>query len=91
MLDDGRVKFGEIRNRTTEAIGQPGFAAVPWRFFKTLLNGVLDAVRNVLGADVPACIKTAIGTTIDDFPSAALQADNESVCAQLKAEQPGVL
>ena len=46
---------------------------------------------NVLGVDVSARIKTAIGTTIDDFPSAALQADNESVCAQLKAEQPGVL
>lgn len=91
MLDDGRLKFGEMRNRITGAIEQLGFAAVLWEFFKALLNGVLDTFLNILGADVLARIKTAIGTTIDDFLSAALQADNESVCAQLKAEQLGVL
>jgi len=38
---------------------------------------------NVLGVDVSARIKTAIGTTLDDFLSAALQANDESVRARL--------
>lgn len=91
MLDDGRLRFGEMRNRITGAIEQLGFAAVLWEFFKALLNGVLDRFRNALGGEMLDAIKTAIHTTIEEFLFNALQVDNESVCAQLKAEQMGEL
>ncbi|MDA3832972.1 MAG: hypothetical protein PF495_06205 [Spirochaetales bacterium] len=69
------------------AIEELGFATVLWEFFKALLNGVLDCFRAALGEDVLAAIKTAI----EEFLFSALQIDNESVYAQLKAEQMGAL
>lgn len=91
MLEDGRLKFGEMRNRITGAIEQLGFAAVLWEFFKALLNGVLDRFRNALGREMLDAIKAAINTTIEEFLFNALQIDNESVCIQQKAEQMGEL
>lgn len=91
MLDDGRLKFGEMRNRITGAIEQLGFAAVLWGFFKALLTGVLDRFRKALGQETLDAIKTAIDSTIEEFLFNALQIDNESVYAQLKAEQMGAL
>jgi len=72
--------------RTTRNLSSSELAA--WR------GACVNSTVVGMAARVPACsarIKTAIGITIDDFLSIALQADNESVCAQLKAEQTGVL
>jgi len=91
MLENGGLKFGEMRNRITGALEQLGFAAVLWEFFKALLNGVLDRFRKILGQEVLNAIKIAIDTTIEEFLFKALQVDNDSVYAQLKAEKMGVL
>lgn len=91
MLENGGLKFGEMRNRITGALEQLGFAAVLWEFFKALLNGVLDRFRKVLGQEVLNAIKIAIDTTIEEFLFKALQVDSDSVYARFKAEKVGLL
>ncbi len=87
MLDDGRLRFGEMRNRITGAIEQLGFAAVLWEFFKVLLNGVLDGFEKALGKETLDAIKKSIDATVEEFLFSTLQMDNNSVYAQLKAEK----
>lgn len=91
MLDDGRLKFGEMRNRITGAIEQLGFAAVLWEFFRALLNGALNRFRQSLGKETLEAITAAIDATVEEFLFKALQIDSDSVYAQLRAEKLGIL
>ena len=85
-LDYGGIKFGEMRNRITGAMEQLGFASVLWELFKALLHGILDTFVNVLGQDMLTQIKSTIDETIEDFLLRALQMDENSLRAQLCAE-----
>lgn len=91
ILENGGLKFGEMRNRITGALEQLGFPPFYGFFFKDLLNGVLDRFRKILGQEVLDAIKIAIDTTIGELLFKALQVDNDSVYAQLKAGKMGVL
>lgn len=91
MLDDGRLRFGEMRNRISGAVEQLGFAAVLWGFFKALLNGVLDRFQQTLGKETLAALKNAIDATVEEFLFKALQIDSDSIYAQLRAEKLGAL
>lgn len=91
MLDDGRLKFGEMRNRITGAIEQLGFAAVLWEFFRALLNGALNRFRHSLGKETLEAITAAIDATVEEFLFKALQIDSDSIYAQLHAEKLGLL
>ena len=86
MLDYGGIKFGEMRNRVSGAMEQLGFASVLWELFKALLHGVLDSFKAVLGPDQVEQIKSTIDSTIEDFLLRALQMDENSMRAQLTAE-----
>lgn len=91
MLQNGQIKFGQVRKQMSGAMEQLGFAAALWEFFKAILNGVLDQFCNTLGNKVLAAIKTAISETIEEYLFQALQINDEAVCAQIKAEKLGVL
>ena len=90
MLDDGRLKFGEIRNKISGAIEQLGFIALLWEFFKAILHGVLESFSKTLGKKTLIKIENAFQASIEEFLFCALQMDNQSVRAQIKAEKLGV-
>jgi hypothetical protein len=91
LLRQGRLTFGQIRDRLTHTLTKLNFAAVLWEFFKALIHGVLDSFERRLAPPLLNAIKTAIDTTVEQFLLQALQLDEESVQAQMKAEALGAL
>lgn len=90
LLEDGRLTFGQARNRLTGALEQLSFAAVLWSLFKALIHGILDRFTNQLGPALLQTIKGAIDNTVEEFLTQALQMDEKSVRMQIKAEAMGL-
>jgi hypothetical protein len=91
LLRQGRLTFGHVRDKLTGALQELNFAAVLWELFKALIHGALNRFEQQIGAPLLRAIKAAIDTSIEEFIHKALQLDEASVQAQLRAEALGAL
>lgn len=91
FLAQGRLRFGQVRDKLTGMIEQLSFAAVLWELFKALIYGTLDKFEEQIGASQLKSIKTAIDMSIDEFLHRALQLDEQSIRSELRAEARGAL
>ncbi len=91
LLRQGRLTFGQVRDRLTGTLQKLNFAAVLWELFRALIYGVLHRFEQSLGAPLLNAIKAALHTSVGQFLQNALQLDEESVQAQLRAEALGLL
>lgn len=91
MLRQGRLTYGEIRDRETGRLQMLTYAALLWQLFRALIEGALDGLVRDLGRTVVKKVLAAIDQTVEGFLNQALQITPEQVATQLKAEKLGYL
>ena len=91
MLRNGKLSYGEIRDRETGRLQILTYAALLWQLFRALIEGALDTLVRDLGRSVVRKVLAAIDQTVEQFLTQALQMNLEQVSAQLKAEELGYL
>jgi hypothetical protein len=91
MLRQGRLSYGEIRDRESGRLQTLTYAALLWQLFRSLIEGALDGLVRELGRKLVNRIMAAIDQSVESFLEDALQISAEQVAAQLKAEELGYL
>jgi hypothetical protein len=91
MLRDGRLSYGEMRDRQSGRILVLTYALLLWELFRTLIDGALDTLVRQLGRKTIDAVRTAINDTVEDFLTAALQMKPDQIQTQLKAQELGYL
>jgi hypothetical protein len=91
MLQQGRLSYGEIRDRVSGRLEILTYAALLWQLFRVLIEGALEGLVRELGKKLIKKILAAIDQTVESFLQNALQMNSQQVAVQLKAEQLGYL
>jgi hypothetical protein len=91
MLRQGRLSYGEIRDRQSGRLQILTYAALLWQLFRSLIEGALDGLVPDLGRKLVKKILAAIDQTVESFLEDALQISTAQVAVQLKAEEFGYL
>jgi hypothetical protein len=91
MLRQGRLSYGEIRDRQSGRLQTLTYAALLWQLFRSLIEGALDGLVRDLGRKLVKKILAAIDQTVESFLQQALQISAPQVAVQLKAEELGYL
>lgn len=91
MLRQGRLSYGEIRDRATGRLQTLTYAALLWQLFRALIEGALEGLVRDLGRKIIKKILAAIDQTVEGLLNQALQISPEQVSVQLKAEMLGDL
>jgi hypothetical protein len=91
MLRQGRLSYGEIRDRQTGQLQTLTYAALLWQLFRALIEGALEGLVRDLGRPVIKKVLAAIDQTVEGFLTQALQISPQQVSVQLKAEELGYL
>jgi hypothetical protein len=91
MLRQGRLSYGEIRDRESGRLQVLTYAALLWQLFRALIEGALEGLVRDLGRKVVRRVLDAIDQTIEGFLNKALHMMPEQVSVQLKAEELGYL
>ena len=91
MLRQGRLSYGEIRDRQSGRLQTLSYAALLWQLFRSLIEGALEGLVRDLGQKRIKKILAAIDQTVESFLENALQMSSEQVAVQLKAEEFGYL
>jgi hypothetical protein len=91
MLRQGRLSYGEIRDRETGRLQALTYAALLWQLFRSLIEGALDGLVRDLGRKLVKRILAAIDQSVESFLEDALQISAAQVAVQLKAEELGYL
>ena len=91
LICEGDISFAEYRNKITYKIEMLTFASILWQFFKTVIYGVLDTLKKIIGEGVLSKIKNKISTTIEVMLEKALQMDENYITNEIKAESLGYL
>ena len=91
MLRQGRLSYGEIRDRESGRLQTLSYAALLWQLFRSLIEGALEGLVRNLGRKLVKKILVAIDQTVESFLQQALQISPQQVATQLKAEELGYL
>lgn len=91
MLRQGRLTYGEIRDRESGRLQILTYAALLWQLFRSLIEGALDGLVRDLGRKLVKKILAAINQTVESFLEETLQTTAAQVAVQLKAEELGYL
>jgi len=91
MLRQGRLSYGEIRDRESGRLQTLTYAALLWQLFRSLIEGALDGLVRDLGRKLVKKILAAIDQSVESFLQDALQISAAQVTVQLKAEELGYL
>lgn len=91
MLQQGRLSYGEIRDRVSGRLQVLTYAALLWQMFRVLIEGALEDLVRELGKKLINKILAAIDQTVEGFLQNALQMSSQHVAVQLKAEELGYL
>ncbi len=91
MLRQGRLTYGEIRDRESGRLQILTYAALLWQLFRSLIEGALDGLVRDLGRKLVKKILAAIDQTVESFLEETLQTTAAQVAVQLKAEELGYL
>ena len=91
MLRQGRLSFGEIRDRQSGRLQTLTYAALLWQLFRSLIEGALDGLVREVGRKLVKKILAAIDQSVESFLQDALQISAAQVAVQLKAEELGYL
>jgi hypothetical protein len=91
MLRQGRLSYGEIRDRQSGRLQTLTYAALLWQLFRSLIEGALEGLVRDLGRKLVKKILVAIDQTVESFLQQALHISPQQVATQLKAEAFGYL
>ena len=91
MLRQGRLSYGEIRDRQSGRLQTLTYAALLWQLFRCLIEGALDGLVRDLGRKLVKKILAAIDQSVESFLNQALQISSQQVAVQLKAQELGYL
>jgi hypothetical protein len=91
MLRQGRLSYGQIRDRESGRLQTLTYAALLWQLFRALIEGALEGLVRDLGRNIIKQVLAAIDHSVESFLEQALQISSENVTAQLKAEELGYL
>jgi len=91
MLRQGRLSYGEIRDRESGRLQVLTYAILLWQLFRSLIEGALDGLVRELGPAVVKKVLAAIDQTVESFLAEALQITAPQVAVQLEAEALGYL
>ncbi len=91
MLRNGRLDYGEIRDRQSGQLQILTYASLMWQLFRALIEGALEGLVEDLGQGIIQKITDAIDQTVENFLNDALHISPEHVSADLKAEELGYL
>ena len=91
MLRQGRLSYGEIRDRETGRLQVLTYATLLWQLLRSLIEGVLDGLVRQLGRRVINKVLAAIDQGVEGFLEEALQISAPQVAVQLQAEALGYL
>jgi hypothetical protein len=67
MLRQGRLSYGEIRDRETGRLQVLTYAALLWQLFRSLIEGALDGLVRELGRKVINKVLAAIDQGVESF------------------------
>jgi hypothetical protein len=91
MLRQGRLSYGEIRDRQSGRLQTLTYAALLWQLFRSLIEGALEGLVRDLGRRLVKKVLAAIDQSVAAFLQEALQIAPQQVATQLKAEELGYL
>jgi hypothetical protein len=91
MLRQGRLSYGEIRDRQSGQLQTLTYAALLWQLFRALIEGALEGLVRDLGRKIIKKVLAAIDHSVESFLRQALQISPQQVAVQLKAEKLGYL
>jgi hypothetical protein len=91
MLRQGRLSYGEIRDRESGRLQTLTYAALLWQLFRALIAGALEGLVRDLGRKTIKKVLAAIDQSVESFLEQALQIGSQQVAVQLKAEELGYL
>ena len=91
MLRQGRLSYGEIRDRETGRLQVLTYATLLWQLLRSLIEGALDGLVRQLGRRVINKVLAAIDQGVEGFLEEALQISAAQVAVQLQAEALGYL
>lgn len=91
MLRQGRLTYGEIRDRQSGMLQTLTYAALLWQLFRALIEGAMEGLVEDLGRRLVKKILAAIDQSVEGFLEEALQLGAQQVATQLKAEKLGYL
>ena len=91
MLRQGRLSYGEIRDRESGRLQTLTYAALLWQLFRSLIEGALEGLVRDLGRKLVRKLLAAIDQSVESFLQDALQISAAQVTVQLKAEELGYL
>lgn len=91
MLRQGRLSYGEIRDRESGQLRTLTYAALLWQLFRSLIEGALEGLVSDLGRKIVKKVLAAIDQTVESFLLETLQMSSEQVATQWKAEDLGYL
>jgi hypothetical protein len=91
MLRQGRLSYGEIRDRESWRLQTLTYAALLWQLFRSLIEGALEGLVRDLGRKLVHKVLAAIDQSVESFLQEALQMNSQQVATQLKAEELGYL
>jgi hypothetical protein len=91
MLRNGRLNYGEMRDRQSGRILVLTYALLLWELFRALIDGALDTLVGQLGQKTIDAVRNAINDTVEDFLTTALQMKPDQIQTQLKAQELGYL
>jgi len=91
MLRQGRLSYGQIRDRESGRLQTLTYAALLWQLFRSLIEGALEGLVRDLGPKIVKKVLAAIDQSVESFLQDALQISSQQVAMQLKAEELGYL
>jgi hypothetical protein len=91
MLRQGRLSYGEIRDRQSGRLRTLTYAALLWELFRSLIEGALEGLLPDLNRSLVKKVLAAIDQSVEGFLQEALQIGSQQVATQLKAEELGYL
>ena len=91
MLRQGRLSYGEIRDRETGRLQVLTYATLLWQLLRSLIEGALGGLVRQLGRRVINKVLAAIDQGVEGFLEEALQISAPQVAVQLQAEGLGYL
>lgn len=89
MLREGRLSYGEIRDRQSGRLQTLTYAGLLWQLFRALIEGALEGLVRDLGRKLVKKVLAAIDQSVEGFLNAALQISPQQISVQLKAEELG--
>lgn len=91
MHRNGSLSFGELRDLQSGKLLALSFASLLWNLFRSIISGVLDQFKRVIGKARIEELTTAIDGAVEEYLAEALQITPAAVQSLNKAERCGAI